>query len=489
MTSAPEGETVAEQGARRLRHRRGSSGDLFGRGMLYVLIWSMQMIVATVVSPFLVRLMSVPDFGSLAASIALYQLLLIVIVFGLDHALEMQRVEDLHDDRGARTLVAAGIVASLVVTGLAASTSAGWGPVLGFSSHTLVLLTMAWTAPGASVLLALSLLQAEDRLLRFSVVSLVSTVGGQLIGITLLLTHARSPETYLLGNVIAQWTALALGCFWTRPRLRGLFDRVLVGRALRLGVPLVLMNLSEYALTAGDRFVIQRVLGQAQVARYQVAFTVGNAVALVLTFTNRSWLPRLKSIVDPAQRMQVIAASRDGMFVLTGWAALGITIAAPALLRVFAPSSYDLGPLVLVVALVVLGALPVAAAVASSQQLVTTRWSVPLAWGAAAAVVVKVVVTGGLLQLWGINAAALGTLAALLAQAVVLRLAVSRRHVVTRSRPKVLAFIGVVVVGCLGSVLLPQTMSWNVLRFAVAVGCLAPFALALRRLQRGLDDA
>jgi hypothetical protein len=187
--------------------------------------------------------------------------------------------------------------------------------------------------------------------------------------------------------------------------------------------------------------------------------------------------------------MQVIAASRDGMFVLTGWAALGITIAAPALLRVFAPSSYDLGPLVLVVALVVLGALPVASAVASSQQLVTTRWSVPLAWGAAAAVVVKVVGTGGLLQLWGINAAALGTLAALLAQAVVLRLAVSRRHVVTRSRPKVLAFTGVVVVGCLGSVLLPQTMSWNVLRFAVAVGCLAPFTLALRRLQRGLDDA
>jgi hypothetical protein len=185
--------------------------------------------------------------------------------------------------------------------------------------------------------------------------------------------------------------------------------------------------------------------------------------------------------------MTVIAASRDGMFVLTGWAALGVTIAAPALLRVFAPASYDLGPLVLVVALVVLGALPVAAAVASSQQLVTTRWSIPLAWGAAAAVVVKVVVTGGLLLLWGINAAALGTLAALCAQAVVLRLAVSQRHVVTRSRPTVLVFIGFVVLVCLGSVLLPQTMSWNVLRFAVAVGCLAPFALSLRRLQRGID--
>ena len=213
MTGPQDVGHVADRAADGVSHRRGSSRDLFGRGMLYVLIWSMQMIVATIVSPFLVRLMSVPDFGSLAASIALYQLLLIVIVFGLDHALEMQRVEDLHDDRGARTLVAAGMVASLVVTGLASATSSGWGPGLGFSSHTLVLLTMAWTAPGACVLLVLSLLQAEDRLLRFSVVSLVSTVGGQLIGITLLLTHQRSPETYLVGNVIAQFGALALGCF------------------------------------------------------------------------------------------------------------------------------------------------------------------------------------------------------------------------------------------------------------------------------------
>lgn len=247
------------------------------------------------------------------------------------------------------------------------------------------------------------------------------------------------------------------------------------------------MNLSEYALAAGDRFVIQRVLGEAQVARYQVAFTVGNAVALVLTFTNRSWLPRLKSIVDPAQRMRVISASRDGMYVLTGWAALGITIAAPALLRVFAPASYGLEPLVLVVALVVLGALPVADAVASSQQLVTTRWSIPLAWGAAVAVAVKVVVTVGLLQVWGITAAALGTLAALLAQAVVLRVAVSRRHEITPSPPRVVVFLVAVVAVCLGSVLLPQTIPWNVLRFAVAVACLAPFTLALRRLQRGVD--
>jgi O-antigen/teichoic acid export membrane protein len=365
---------------------RGSRGDLFGRGMIYVVVWSMQMVVATVVSPVLAHVLPVAAFGSLAAAIALYQLLLIVIVFGLDQALAVQRVEDVDDDHRARGLVASGLVASIIVTGLAAATSLWWGPALGFTSQHLLLLTLGWTLPGAAVLLVLSLLQAEDRLKRFSVVSLISTVGSQLVGIILLFVVGRTAETYAIGGVVGQCTALAVGLFWVKPRWRGLLDLEAVKRALQLGMPLVLTSLAEYVLTAGDRFLIQRWLGAVQVARYQVAFTVGNVVTLLLTFTNRAWLPRLKSIVDPDERWKVIGASRDGVYVLAGWAAFGITIAAPALLRVFAPESYGLDTLLAVVAVVGLGALPVAASVASGQQLVTIRWSSPLAWGAAAAV-------------------------------------------------------------------------------------------------------
>lgn len=464
---------------------RGSKGDLFGRGMIYVVVWSMQMVVATVVSPILAHVLPVRAFGSLAAAIALYQLLLIVIVFGLDQALAVQRVEDLDDDQRARGLVASGMVASLIVTGLAAATCRWWGPALGFTSQHLLLLTLGWTLPGAAVLLVLSLLQAEDRLRRFSVVSLISTVGSQLVGIALLFIVGRTAETYAIGGVVGQCSALAVGLFWVRPTWRGLFDLASVRRALQLGMPLVLTSLSEYVLTVGDRFLIQRWLGVVEVARYQVAFTVGNVVTLLLTFTNRAWLPRLKSIVDPDERWKVIGASRDGVYVLAGWAAFGITIAAPALLRVFAPESYGLDTLLAVVAIVGLGALPVAASVASGQQLITIRWSAPLAWGAAAAVGVKVVATVGLLPLWGINGAAFGTLLALLAQAVVLRFAVSRRHGVAHSRPRVLVFIALVVAGCLGSVWLPQTFVWDIARFGAAVICLVPFGLALRRLQRG----
>ena len=463
---------------------RGQASDLFGRGMLYVVIWSMQMIAAVVVSPVLAYTLPVAGFGSLSAAIALYQLLIVVTVLGLDQALEMQRVED-SDRTRARGLLAAGLAIDAVIVGCIALLAPFWAPALGFSSFTLVLITLGWTAPGAGVLLVLSLLQAEDRFARFATVSLISTVGSQVVGIGLLFAWERTPEVYALGGVVGQVTALTLGLAWTRPRLAGLWDRETLLRGLRLGLPLALTGLSSFLLTAGDRFIIQRMLGQEQVARYQVAFTVGNVVTLMLTFTNRAWLPRLKSIADDVARWRVIAASRDGVFSLVAWAVLGITVAAPSLLRVFAPSAYEQEHLVSVVALIGLAAFPVAAAAASSQMLVTIRWSVPIAWASATAVAVKIVATFALIIPLGLDGAALATFLALLAQAVVLRIAVSRRHAPVRPAWRVVVLIVVAVAGCVVSVAAPQDRAWNIGRFAFACCCLVPFFLGLRKLQAG----
>ena len=463
---------------------RGQASDLFGRGMLYVVIWSMQMIAAVVVSPVLAYTLPVAGFGSLSAAIALYQLLIVVTVLGLDQALEMQRVED-SDRTRARGLLAAGLAIDAVIVGCIALLAPFWAPALGFSSFTLVLITLGWTAPGAGVLLMLSLLQAEDRFARFATVSLISTVGSQVVGIGLLFAWERTPEVYALGGVVGQVTALTLGLAWTRPRLAGLWDRETLLRGLRLGLPLALTGLSSFLLTAGDRFIIQRMLGQEQVARYQVAFTVGNVVTLMLTFTNRAWLPRLKSIADDVARWRVIAASRDGVFSLVAWAVLGITVAAPSLLRVFAPSAYEQEHLVSVVALIGLAAFPVAAAAASSQMLVTIRWSVPIAWASATAVAVKIVATFALIIPLGLDGAALATFLALLAQAVVLRIAVSRRHAPVRPAWRVVVLIVVAVAGCVVSVAAPQDLAWNIGRFAFACCCLVPFFLGLRKLQAG----
>ena len=464
---------------------RGRSGDLFGRGMIYVLVWSMQMVVATVVSPILTRVLPQDQFGGLAAAIALYQLLITVALFGLDSAVEMQRVEDADPSR-ARGLVAAGMVLTFLVVGLCAITSPLWSPALGFpSTDELVLVALLWTAPGGAALLTLAMLQAEDRLARFATVSLINTVGSQLLGIGLLLVVERTAVVYALGGVIGNTLALLLGMVWTRPRPGGLTDRATIEAGLRLGVPLMLAGVAQFVLSAGDRFVVQRVLGPEQVARYQVAYTVGNVLSLMLAFTTRAWLPRLKSIVSSEERWRVIADSRDGVFWLVGWALIGITVSAPVLLRVFAPASYGPETLVAVVFVVGLAALPVAASGATSQVLVTTRRSRPIAIGAAVAAVVKMVATVALIGRFGLVGAAAATTVAIAAQAWVQRLAVHRTLGFHRSSLTSLGFVALACAVSAASLLVPQHGGWLVGRFAFSALCLLPFFLAMRGLQRG----
>lgn len=480
---------------RRVRHdpmpasppdAESGSADLFGRGLVYVVVWSMQLVVGTLVSPVLAHLVPVAGFGALSAAIALFQLLIVLTVFGLDQALEMQRLEDA-DGRRARGLLASGTVFAFVVTGSLALTAGWWGPVLGFRPGSeLLLITLLWTFPGTVVGLVLSILQAEDRLVRFTVVSVISTVGSQAVGLVLLLAFDRSVVAYAWGGVAAQVAAMVLGLCWTRPRWRGVADIETLQRAIRLGVPLVLASLSQFIITAGDRFIIQRVFGEVEVARYQVAFTVGNVMVLLLTFTNRAWLPRLKAVVNRRQRWRLIGESRDGIYWLLGWALVGLTVGAPPLLRIFAPSSYEPSSLVLVVFLIGLCALPVAAGGASSRMLITVRNSSPLAWSAAAAVATKVVATLAAVQWFGLPGVAVATLLAVVVQTFWLRLEVTRRYGMVRSRPASLVFLLVCVLVAGASVyLLPQTAGWNIARFGLGAVCLVPFLTSLNALRRG----
>lgn len=464
---------------------RGGLSDLFGRGMIYVLIWSMQLVVSVVVSPVLAHALEPREFGSLAAAIALYQLLMLLAVFGLDQALEMRRVEE-KDPKApvSRGLLAFGMLLAWVTVAVVAVTIPLWAPAFGFDPRSpLVVITLLWTAPGAAVLMMLAMLQAEDRLGPFALVSFFSTAGALIFGLILLFTVDRTAVVYAWGGVLGQGIAALLGLILTRPRWRGIWQPTVIRAAFALGVPLVLSGLSQFVLTAADRFLVQRWLGTVEVARYQVAFTVGNVMSLLLLFTNRAWLPRLKAITDTAERWRAVVRARDGIYRLLAWALLGITVSAPVLLRIVAPPSYQLEPLVVVVFIVALGALPLTSITSSSQILVTESTSRPLAVAAVVAVVVKAVITVIGLTWLGLAGAALGTTLAVLAQAAFLRFVVSRRHSGGNASLATTALVGVTMTVAGLSTLIPQDGWWFWGRFAVSVLCLVPFFLAWRRLQ------
>jgi O-antigen/teichoic acid export membrane protein len=444
-------------------------------------VWSLQIVSGSLVSPILAHLLGPSEFGILAAVIALHQVLTVVAVFGIDQALVQQRAED-DTDTVARRLITAGTAYATILTIALGLTIPWWGVLLGFEGYSsLLTAAVLWTAPGAAVQLMLALLLSQDRFRAFAMVSCLSAVGGQVFGIALLFTHGRSAGIYAWGGVISQCAGMLLGVVLTRPAVRGALDWQVTRRAVQLGLPITISGLFLFVLNAGDRVVIQRLLGPSEVGRYQVAYTVGYVVVIVIGLVGQAWMPRIVEIRDLARRLRLTARSRDELYRLLMPIVLGITLGAPVALRIVAPPSFMPDSLVVVVFLVALSAFPVAASGATGRLLIADRRARPLAVIAGVAAVVNVVLNFLLLPVMGIAGAALATLVAFGLQALLQRRAVPCFPRLPRTPPRVAGEVVVCVSLSFVSVWPPQNIPWNVLRFALALLCLAWFVLALRR--------
>lgn len=454
-------------------HPKGS--PLFGRGMLYAVVWSLQIVAATLVSPVLTHVIPRAEFGALATAIAVHQVVSVLALLGIDKAVVLQRSED-GDGRAARGLVAVGIVISVLVTTVFIATATLWQDALGFGSlHMLLLAIMLWTAPTAAVLVMQALLLTEDRFRPFAVVGTVAAVGGQILGLVLLFTVHKDAATYAWGGVIAQFIAMALGIVATRPSLRGLVNWPVMKRALSLGVPMAFAGLSWILLSAGDRVIIQVVQGPDEVARYQVAYIVGSVVITLLTFAHGAWSPHFAALRTDAERSNLASTSRDQLYRLLLPTILGITLAAPSILRVVAPDTFAPGPLTLVAFLVALSAFPVAAELGSAQILIMQRRGKTIGILTAVAAVINIGLNLLIVPWIGIIGAAIATIVAFGGLAFMQLKALPRELSWSRPSTRLIVGIGLSTTAAAASILLPQTLIWNMIRLAAALCCLPWF--------------
>ncbi len=449
----------------------GDQSGLFGRGLLYVVVFSLQTVAATVVSPVLAHLIGPFEFGRLASAISLFQLLTVLALIGLDQAIVLQRAEDGHN-RSARGLLAVSFAVTASVTLVLGLTGRFWAPLMGFGTFSwLLVATLLWTLAGASVQVMLAFLLAEDRLRVFTLVSALAAVGGQVVGIGFLLVGPNTATTYAWGGVISQFVAMAIAVVVTRPRPAGLLDFSTTRRALTFGLPLAVGGMAAYVLNAGDRIVVQRMLGAEEVGRYQVAYTVGSIVILLLTFTSSAWTPRFAAIRDARERVLLAGRARDELYRLLMPVIAGITLLAPLALRIVAPTSFRPESLSPVVFLIAVSAVPVAAAGATTRELFSLRRGRSQAAATGSAAVVNIALNVLLVPHLGIAGSALATVAAFTLQAVLQRLALPR----TPRWPSAAAsiWVGLTLTCALSAatLLLPQTREWNVARFGVALAC------------------
>lgn len=462
----------------------GALAGLFRRDSLYMVTWALQLLAAAALTPVITRLLATDQFGAVAAATAVMQVLFVLTDLGLATALQ-RRYAGPGGPTEARKLLALAAMLAGLLTVVADATGPLWSGPLGFESYGGALrLAVWWAGTSAVTNVALSLLRSRDRLLAFSAVGLLQSVGASAASLLLVALLAPTATMFVLGQLLLQIVALVVALRLAPPALVRMRDTRLAREALAYGLPLVPALLCTFVLAAADRLIVQMQLGQTAVARYQVAYNVGDMPMLLLGVLATAWMPRIFALDGAHERAAVIGASRDALYRLLAPVIVGLAVGAPLVLRVWAPPEYGLDGLLLVTTLVIITAVPFTAVLAATRALLADGGTATIAGTTGIAAVANIVLNLVLVPQVGLAGAAGATLLAYAVQHVVLvRRLQGRIAIPATSRARLLGVAGASAVA-LVSTEAPLSPGFLVWRGVVAAACLVWFARTVMDVSR-----
>lgn len=458
---------------------------MFTRDFVYLVVSALQTILATLVTPILTRRVGAGEFGQFALAVATMQILGPILSFGLPFA--AQRVFAGQDgDRQARGVLAVSATLAVAACLLVALAAPLWSPAVGLNHVLDARLAAVWGACFALTWTSLALLRSRGSLGTVIFLAGLQSLGAQAAGVALLYLWEPTLTSYLCGVIIGQGVAALLGLAALRPDWSALTAIRRHSQTFLFGLPMVLQQLSIFILYAGDRIVVRHDLGSAATGRYSVAYNIGSLGALLLVFANQAWMPRIYAVADRATRSRLLANSRDMMHALQIPVVCGLAAAAPVVLRLWAPRSFDPGGLTHIVAIVAIYTFPYGQFLANVRALMsegkTGRAAVTTVIGAMVNVGLNLLMVPWL----GILGSAIATVISYGLLALLSRPPESAGLRVPGISPQLGAAIvcALAVTVALGEI--PSSNAWLVLRLAFCVGAVVAFVLLIRHVISGL---
>jgi O-antigen/teichoic acid export membrane protein len=460
--------------------------NMFGRGSLYTLAFASQALVNVLMTPVITRSLGPSQFGNLAAVLAVGQVIQTVASLGLNVGIQRHFADD-DSGQESRGIIVMAVFVGIAISLLLFATLPLWARSLGYASdHDALTIGVWWSGLSAISVTMSALLRSQDRLKAFLLVVAMQAVGGQLIGLALILGVKRTATYYLTGLLVGQGLGALVCSVLVRPR----FDRAttlrVTGRVLKFSLPLVPHLLAGLVLNVGDRIVVRRDLGLAAVGRYQLAYNAAGTFILLLLVLNQAWEPRIYAVKTERVRMAVLANSRDQLYYLEVPVIIGMTLAAPIVLRILGPPSFEPRTLLMVFSLVVLSALPYAAYLANLRTIMAYRNTAYLAWITPTCAGINIVLNLILVPHFGIDGSAFATLLSFGLLAVATGVVGRRSAILARTSWHIWIALGLASGTSLLLVSAPATSTLALsLRFSGAVVCGIWGALGIRRVVKG----
>ncbi|MBU3690560.1 MAG: hypothetical protein FGM38_00735 [Solirubrobacterales bacterium] len=315
---------------------------LAGTGAAYTAASVISKLIAVALLPLYTRFLTPADYGAAEVMFAAVVAMSIVIRFGLIESLLRFYYRAGEDpDRVVSTSFAAlfwaGTLAVIILMPFAGGISE---LLLGVDQTRLAQIALGglWVLTLSEYLLTLFRLDEEAR--QFFVVTMLSVLLTIPVTVVLVVFLEMGAEGLLLGSY-GTGLVIVLGLiFWHRHRLSLVFDRELLKKLLRFGLPTMPAELSLYSLNFIDRILVARFLGLAEAGLYSLAVKISQSVNVLVRGFQLAFPPLAYSITDDDEARRAYSVIVTWFAVLMAFVVAAVWLTAPWIVRIFAAPDY-----------------------------------------------------------------------------------------------------------------------------------------------------
>jgi O-antigen/teichoic acid export membrane protein len=154
----------------------------------------------------------------------------------------------------------------------------------------------------------LTLFRLEERARAFFITTILNVVAAIGLTVVLVVGFDEGARGLLIGSYASGAIFVVALIFVHRRRLSLRFERPLLRRLMRFGLPTMPAELSLYALNFVDRIIIVRTLGLAEAGLYSLAVKFAQGVNVLVRGFQLAWPPLAYSIRDDGEARRAYAA-------------------------------------------------------------------------------------------------------------------------------------------------------------------------------------
>jgi O-antigen/teichoic acid export membrane protein len=316
--------------------RLGRHSAIYGLGGL------VSRILAVLLLPLYTSYLTTADYGNVETLVALTAILVTVLRAGISNAF-FRFYFDSPDPAARRTVLRTAFWFTIATSTL--GLSAGWvlapwiADALNLAGEDTEALVRAafvglWAQMNFEQLTAL--FRVEERSVAFVVASLANVAITIATTVLLVVAYDQGALGVIVGNFTGTLLVYLALLGYRREQLGLQFDRPLLRRMNRFGLPLVPSGLALWALNFSDRFFLAHLAGQDDVGRYSLGVRIASAMVLLLVAFRTAWPAFAYSIEDDREARRTYGFVLTYLLFVACWLSLALGALAPWLVRLLA---------------------------------------------------------------------------------------------------------------------------------------------------------